>query len=53
MITTDELAEAISKIMNKDGREAKKDIRIKPNIVEITPPPSPASSYDGSTPRSP
>lgn len=48
MISNDEIGQAISKLMNKDGRGEKKDIEVKPTMTEITPPPSPVSSYEGS-----
>lgn len=51
MITTDEVGQAISKLMNKDGRDKKKEIEVKPTKTEITPPPSPVSSYEGSPTR--
>lgn len=48
MISTEEVAEAISKIKNKSGKGEKKEIQIKQNIAETTPPSSPTSSYYGS-----
>lgn len=48
MISTDELSEAMSKIVNKNGGDEKKEIQIRPNETIITPPSSPISSYYGS-----
>ena len=51
MITTDQVGQAISKLLTKDGRDEKKEVKVKPTMTEITPPPSPVSSHGGSPTR--